>query len=81
MVNIVYATDDEATYLTRFKLVLQKVGLSTKGFKDFPDSDSFLAQYKIDKEAGGTQPVVFLDINLKGSRLDASVSCARCVSD
>lgn len=65
MSNILAIVDDEATFRLRFKLILQKTGISTQNFVDLETSEQLLSHYT-EKQFD----VLFLDINLKGSKLN-----------
>jgi len=67
--QVVSVTDDEATFILRLKLCLTKAGIPVSGFKGFSDSDSFIEAFMADKASGG-HGIIFLDINIKGSKLD-----------
>lgn len=54
--------EDERSFVMRFKLIMQKVGILMQGFKHFTNSEDAIAYYR------EKQPeIVFLDLNLKGS--------------
>lgn len=69
MLKVISVTDDEQTFVQRIKLILQKVQIPIAGFKSFSNADTFIAEYIKDKTEGG-HGLIFLDINIKGSRLD-----------
>ena len=57
--------EDERSFVMRFKLIMQKVGILMQGFKHFTNSEDAIRYYH------QVQPeIVFLDINLKGSPRD-----------
>ncbi len=70
MSNILAIVDDEATFRLRFKLILQKTGISTQNFVDLETSDQLVSSYTQAKTEGKPFNVLFLDINLKGSKLN-----------
>ena len=55
-------TEDERSFVMRFKLIMQKTGIPMQGFKHFTNSEDAIQYYR-EKQPG----IVFLDLNLKGS--------------
>lgn len=68
-INKVFAiVDDESSFRLRFRLVLQKVGISIQSFLDFDNSDGLIEAYQKDSKPFA----VFIDINLKSGGMFAN---------
>lgn len=67
MQKIFAVLDDEMTFQMRFRLVLQRVGISTQYFHTFTNAEDFVKAYLEAKAKGEAFDIIFCDINLKTS--------------